>query len=649
MSNIFKKPKSKVAPSYNGMDMSKSIKFTSSVGHLLPVLYDRLDPGDAITIRSSIYTRTQPLNTAAFTRVTEHIDYFFVPMSMINSFFENQFYGIQDISSSLLFQNSSGSSNQLPSVGSVGLPRTMPTIPFSLVTNSIQQEFDNRNGGVLTTIDEFGVPAAFNAVRLMSLLGYSEHTLLGRHIDKSGISDSDFVDNPNINLDYLYCYHRIFSDYYRLSTWEQNDPFSYSEDYLLRYKESAKLTQTSYLPPFLHYSKNVSSSIPAFSNYNRKSPFTIRYRPWKRDYFTNVEPSPLYDVSNNIYRNSSAGVDEASLDINKILGDTTAYNNQDLMSFEILRDGTSANLFLDPGDSQGVSISPVLLNILNSWQKNLSVTQRAKKHYNDQTFAHYGFKVPQGVSDEVYFLGSHSSRLRISEVISTATTGSGTDSSVLGEIAGKGNSGNTNGRKIKFKAPCHGILMALYSAVPESDYLATGIDRTNLYTSILHYYHPALDRLGYQPLLLREYDIAQDSNVVVPTLLGWSYRYSEVKTKYDTIHGAFCYSLANWVTPRDVSLIYHTTSNNNIAADNAGVLATYYINPSTLNPIMELDFYGNIKQGVTTPKKTSVNVGGKTLPLYDGTPVYATDPLLHNIDFQYYKSTKKSTYGLPNY
>lgn len=648
MANIFKKPTSKVAPSYNGMDLSKSIKFTSSVGHLLPVLYDRLDPGDKVSIRTAIFTRTQPLNTAAFTRVTEHVDYFFVPMKMINSFFDNQFYGIQDMSSSLLFQNTAGSSMNLPTSSATGVPKTLPTLPLSVLTNTIQSNLDAVPTSP-STVDEFGVPAVFNFARLASLLGYSEYLTLGRHVDVQNPSSTDFVDNPSINLDYFFAYHRIFSDYYRLTTWESNNPFSYSEDYFLRYKEGTTLSALSQLPPFLNYTKNMNNGVVSFSHYNRNSPFTIRYRGWKKDYFTNVEPTPLYDLSNNIYRTNASGDKSAVLDINSILGtDTTAYGNQDLSSFEVVSDSDSSNVFLDPGNSQGVAISPVLLNILNAWQKTLGVTQRAKKHYNDQTLAHYGYKVPRGISDEVYFLGSHSSRLQISEVVSTATTGTGDNSSVLGEIAGKGISGNTNGRRIKFEAPCHGILMAIYSAVPESDYLATGIDRTNLYTNILHYYHPTLDRLGYQPLTLREYDIAQQGSSITPTLLGWSYRYSELKTKYDTIHGAFCHTLSNWVTPRDTSLIYKADSGSNGTVNSAGVLATYYINPHSIDPIMELYFLGGRDVQPDRPKKTSVTIGGKELPYYDASAIYATDPLLHNIDFQYYKSTKKSTYGMPN-
>ena len=103
----------------------------------------------------------------------------------------------------------------------------------------------------------------------------------------------------------FFAYQRIYSDYYRLSTWQKNNPLAYSSDYLI-----AKLSQQAdpyaydgSILPLLHLSKNKASGVTSFLNYNINSPFCLRYRPWKRDYFTNVEPSPLYNPRQySVYR-----------------------------------------------------------------------------------------------------------------------------------------------------------------------------------------------------------------------------------------------------------------------------------------------------------------------------------------------------------
>lgn len=675
MVSIFKKPTKKVANSYNGMDLSKSIKFTSSVGHLLPVLYDRLDPGDFVDLKAFIFTRTQPLNSAAFTRVTEHIDYFFVPTKLINSFFNDQFYGIQDQSSSLMYLTPNITATSDDTKLATGVPACLPLVRMQSLFNMVKDL--NTNKTDYGEVDEFGVPVCYNFFRLASLLGYSEAVGLSR-IGKNNNTSFKFI-NPLISLDLFFAYQRIFSDYYRLSTWQKNNPLSYSSDYLVS-KLSQKEDPYSYdgsILPLLHLSKNKSSGVTTFLNYNINSPFCLRYRPWKRDYFTNVEPSPLYNPSQySVYRHnagtpailSELGVMSSSSAAGSFVSDQDSYFYSKVLDEfpgddTLQRDDNPFTPFLSSSAAGGITLAG--FRTLLAWEKLSTVTNRAKKHYVDQTLAHFGVKVPQGISEEVYYLGGQSSRLVIGEVLATATTGSGPDSSVLGEIGGKGMSSNTNGKKIRFKAPCHGILMAIYSAVPESDYEAFGLDRLNTYASVMDYYHPEFDRLGYQPLYKTEYDVRLfdtdtvlsehsatapsdiylSNNKVLADIIGWQYRYSETKTKYDTIHGAFLYTLQNWVTPRDSSLVYVLDNAAAIPFAASGALSYFYINPCSLDRITELSFKPtNYKVIKNTP---FIDSRGNSHDYYNPSIVYSRDPLLHNIDFMYHKSTKKSVYGLP--
>ena len=105
MANIFQKPAHRAQLPKNGFDMSQRHPFTSSVGHLLPVYYDYLAPGEKIRISANLFTRTQPMKSTAMARITEHIEYFFVPFEQLFSLFGSVYYGIDDYNSSALVKS----------------------------------------------------------------------------------------------------------------------------------------------------------------------------------------------------------------------------------------------------------------------------------------------------------------------------------------------------------------------------------------------------------------------------------------------------------------------------------------------------------------------------------------------------------------
>lgn len=69
--------------SRNGFDLSFKKNFTAKVGELLPVMVKEVLPGDVFNIDLSSFTRTQPVNTAAFARMREYYDFFFVPYNLL--------------------------------------------------------------------------------------------------------------------------------------------------------------------------------------------------------------------------------------------------------------------------------------------------------------------------------------------------------------------------------------------------------------------------------------------------------------------------------------------------------------------------------------------------------------------------------------
>jgi hypothetical protein len=77
-------------PSRNSFDVSARNLFTAKIGELLPCAVYEMNPGDSIRIDASYFTRTAPLQTAAFTRLRENVQFFFVPYSQLWKYFNTQ-------------------------------------------------------------------------------------------------------------------------------------------------------------------------------------------------------------------------------------------------------------------------------------------------------------------------------------------------------------------------------------------------------------------------------------------------------------------------------------------------------------------------------------------------------------------------------
>ena len=74
----------------NAFYLSHRHMFTAQVGELLPVFSQWVNPNETFKIGYNGKTRTAALNTDAFTRIRENIQYFFVPFQSLWKYFEQQ-------------------------------------------------------------------------------------------------------------------------------------------------------------------------------------------------------------------------------------------------------------------------------------------------------------------------------------------------------------------------------------------------------------------------------------------------------------------------------------------------------------------------------------------------------------------------------
>lgn len=634
MKSIFSNPQHRARLGKHGHDLSRRVMFTSSVGHLLPVLYDYLNPGDSVNINSSLFTRTQPLLTPAFVRCSEHIDYFFVPMKLVDGYFGNAFYGISDFSN-VNDSVDSGKGDYFKA------PMDMPMLDLKdvkgAIINGLYQNTSSTpkivDGLYANNRDAYGIPLVSNFIRLSSMLGYSENLCSTTKIETTDGSSK-------VNVYPFAVYQRIFSDYYRNSEYTSNYVSSYSMNgfYFNPLRLGYQL-QTYFGDKDAREADYVNTL------------FCLRYHGTKRDYFTSVKRTPLFGSYGQV--NSYAGqtlLSSTDLDSSMLLSSYGINGEADYQ--QAVPNGGVANAGIPlnanitvntPSQASGSSgFNLSALRTAYAMDKLARITAKAGKHYDAQTLAHFGVKVPKGVSDEVYHIGSHSQALQIGEVISTAET-----NVPLGTLAGRGASKGRS-KAIKFTAPCHGFLMAIYSAVPDIDYAAFGLNRVNQYASINDFYHPEFDRLGMSPVYYGNY-LFSLNNTRSSTFMGWNYRYLELKTNYDIVHGAFNYTLRDWAS----------THNNTYASivnpTQTSVSDFYqYVSPCYLDNIFTLSFappsvtdtmFDNLNVSlVMTYEIGTVNVPALT----SVSPVFERDPLLHSIDFKYYKTSVMSPYGEPS-
>lgn len=553
---------------YSGFDMGQLAKFSSSVGQLLPVYYDILSPGDKVNFKTIIKSRTQPLNSAAMTHLVEHVEWFFVPIEQLWKPFGNFFYGIQDFQSDYYDDNT--------------IIDYFPFVKFL----SVQSALDDYR--LQTSLDDAGYNRLLGSLRLLECLGIPTKEYLA---GTDNIADYSFT--PLLAA----AYQKIYMDHYRLDNYYANDPKCYNFD--SKVGSSYELSGEDFVNKFLK----------------------LRYRPYKKDFFTDVIPSPLIGGDSTsgqkTNQNLLGQVNQwltglSSLQTSQPQNNTQLPNGGGTSASDSIPTTVRVRTSSPTASVVSSTLNPANIRTLFATEKLLEITRRAGKHYDKQTLAHFGVKVDSSADGEVIFLGSDSAEIVIGDVVSTAETGE----APLGEIAGKGYAYQDNKNK-SFVADRHGVLMAIYSCEPALDYDVTGVDKLNQLINSSDWFKPEYANLGMQPLfgIATGYDPLGINN---DSIYGWQYRYKEFKQKYDRVFGNLARSMSFWTTARR-SMAVQAASN-------------MLIRPNYLDAIMVVPF--NLYTSGLTDEQ---------LAQFDD-----TDPLLHEFYFDVKKASKMSTYGLPS-
>lgn len=528
----------------NAFDLSQRHMFTAPVGALLPVLSLDLIPHDHVEIDAQDFMRTMPMNSSAFMSMRGVYEFFFVPYSQLWHPFDQFITGMQDYKTSLL-------SKKFFSKQPVNVPYFSREAVFKATIND-------------TARDMFSFPRRSNTIRLLDLLGYG-YPVFSRNINpqtKKPVRLDNAFDGK-VTPFRIAAYQKIYSDFYRNSTYEPVDIESYNFD------DSGWMN-----------SNNDSSEGAGKIILDRF--FKLRYRNAPTDYFTNLRPTPLFDMDENLLSSlklSSPNIDRAGINSEK----------------------TSANVLLPVPTGFNV-VDPSSIRSAFALDKLLSITMRAGKTYAEQMQAHFGVAVSEGRDGEVVYIGGFDSNIQVGDVTQTSGTTNPTVTDVqqaklagyLGKITGKGTSSGSG--RVTFDAKEHGVLMCIYSVVPAMQYDSSRVDPFVTKSTRGEFFIPEFENLGMQPLMMHNItDVDRWTEVRdfanLPKLkngpLGWQLRYSEYKTAVDINHGQFA---------GDGPLSYWTVGRNRGFTDNFTSakleLKQLKISPLWVNSIFAVNYNG---------------------------------------------------------
>jgi hypothetical protein len=542
MSDFNPLDRARVAVHRSSFDLSSKKLFTAKIGEILPCYWQIAIPGNKYRISSDWFTRTVPVNTAAYTRIKEYYDFYAVPLRLISRSLPQAFTQMSDYMTSAA--SNSANTDQLSSV------------PYAPVGN-ISAEIGARVAA--NTVDDSGFGFAYGSCKLLDMLGYGsfigtgnakkkEITMQYLGLDATLLSDSQnpliYGTSVNLNLLPIFTYQKIYYDFFSNSQWEKHLAYSYNVDYW-----------------------DGKSSVEISADMIK-----LRYANYPKDYFLGVLPSSQYGSVailpslNSSYSPSNIIAAGSSSQVNLV---NPASGSSSVNTVSPNNGSESRNIILN-SDLSALSIRAT--EYLQRWKE---VVQFSSKDYSDQMAAQFGIKAPEYMGNHAHYIGGWSNVININEVLNTNLTADNSQA----VIAGKG-VGSQSGHTITYDCGAeHQVIMCVYHAVPLLDWSLKGHNPQLLCTSVSDFPQPAFDQLGMQPvpsLALNNSPSASIGNI------GYNLRYWQWKSAVDTVHGAFRPNAAyqSWVAPLQGSQVQ-------VPGQSSLSYQSFKIRPQQLNSIFE--------------------------------------------------------------
>lgn len=515
MSDFNPLDRSKIPTHRSSFDLSSKKLFTAKVGEILPCYWQIAIPGTKYRISSDWFTRTVPVNTAAYTRIKEYYDFYAVPLRLISRALPQAFTQMTD------YMTSAASSTENTSALT-----SVPNVSLSIFNQFLQ----TANAGDQPNVrDDAGLPIVYGSCKLLDLLGYgsliassnvAKAAITQKYLGVDSLGDADnplvYQNSQIVNALPFLAYQKIYYDFFSNSQWEKHLAYAYNVDY---------------------WSGTGQISLVA-------EMVKLRYANYPKDYFMGMLPSSQYgsvavlpsvlspsDKPSRVYAYTSG-----TGSVGSILNTSS--------SNEVTTNNTSASTRYATLNSDLSALSIRATEYLQRWKE---VVQFSSKDYSDQMAAQFGIKAPEYMGNHAHYIGGWSSVININEVVNTNLD---TDTSQA-SIAGKGIS-SKSGHTLTYDCGAeHQVIMCVYHAVPMLDWNLTGQAPQLTVTAVTDFPQPAFDQLGMQavPAL----NLQNNPGRTVSGSLGYNLRYWQWKSNIDTVHAGFRAGAAyqSWAAPLD--------------------------------------------------------------------------------------------------
>jgi hypothetical protein len=515
MSDFNPLDRAKIPTHRSSFDLSSKKLFTAKVGEILPCYWQLAIPDNTYRISSDWFTRTVPVNTAAYTRIKEYYDFYAVPLRLISRALPQAFTQMTDYMTSA--SSSTTNTSALTSVPNV----TQALFSLFLQTANASDQTNTR--------DDAGLPIVYGSCKLFDMLGYGsmiastntgKAAITKKYLGVDNLGDAAnplvYQTSQTVNALPFLAYQKIYYDFFSNSQWEKHKAYAYNVDYWSGTGNISLVTDM----------------------------VQLRYANYPKDYFMGMLPNSQYgsvavlpsilspqDNPSRVYAYTSG-----TGSVGSILNDASSSN--------VTTNNTSTSVRYATLNSDLSALSIRATEYLQRWKE---VVQFSSKDYSDQMAAQFGIKAPEYMGNHAHYIGGWSSVININEVVNTNLDADSSQAS----IAGKGISSNS-GHTLTYDCGAeHQIIMCVYHAVPMLDWNLTGQAPQLTVTAISDFPQPAFDQLGMQsvPAL----NLQNNPGRNVSGSLGYNLRYWQWKSNIDTVHAGFRAGAAyqSWAAPLD--------------------------------------------------------------------------------------------------
>lgn len=551
-------------PRRSAFDLSSKVAFSAKSGELLPIKWYFTMPGDKFTLKRQHFTRTQPVNTSAYTRIREYYDWFWVPLHLL---WRNAPEVISQMQSNVQHANSQTSA--------LTLGNYLPTISLSQLTTALRALDGKKN--------YFGFDRADLSYKLLQYLRYGNVSSSSKNFGTSiPIAEASYSQkfrfDLNLSVFPLLAYKKFCQDYFRYSQWQDSSPYLWNIDY------------------YTGVSQQLFSSIPSSgdSYWTSNTLFDLEYCNWNKDLFMGVLPDTQFGDVATIDTGGLKSQDlsvqakiSSSNNSSVYLGSKTSPSGSDF-SVNAGPSAVQSNPLIVTIPSVAASFDVLALRRGEALQRWKEISLNVPQNYRAQIKAHFGVDVGENMSGMSTYIGGDSSSLDISEVVNTNLQSGESQSEAV--IAGKG-VGSSQGSE-RFEARDWGILMCIYHNLPLLDYVPSAPDPQFFVSQNTDLPIPELDSIGMQSIPISMYS---NSNLELVSgfnssdyTMGYLPRYYPWKTSYDYVLGSFTTTEKEWVAP--ITPVIWKNMLSTVSTQSSSVTYNIFkVNPSVLDSIFQVN------------------------------------------------------------